>query len=80
MNESVKVFAADAIDALNNLDDYARMGGITPSGAVMVLLNYIKQTCEQEDLNDQETMQHIQFFESEYMEACKSAKHSLLKK
>lgn len=66
MSESTKASAADAIDALNNLDDYARMANMTPSGAVMVLLNYIKQSCEQEDLNDRETMMHIKFFETEY--------------
>lgn len=66
MSVSHKISPADAVDALNNLDDYARMANMTPGGAVMVLLNYIKQTCEQEDLNDQETMMHIKFFETEY--------------
>ena len=46
MSVSRKISPADAVDALNNLDDYARMANMTPSGAVMVLLNYIKQTCE----------------------------------
>lgn len=43
MSESTNVSAADAIDALNNLDDYARMADIAPKGDVQILLKFILQ-------------------------------------
>ena len=32
-----------ALEALDNMDDYARMGGIVPSGAFQILRQYIEQ-------------------------------------
>ena len=68
MSESTKVSAADAIDALNNLDDYARMANVTPNGAVQILLKFILQNSKPSDLTDCDTAQHLAFFKSEYGE------------
>ncbi len=68
MSESTKVSAADAIDALNNLDDYARMADIAPKGAVQTLLKFILQNSEPSGLTECETVQHLAFFKGEYGE------------
>ena len=64
MSESTKVSAADAIDALNNLDDYARMANIAPKGEVQILLKFILQNSEPSELTECETVQHLAFFTS----------------
>jgi len=67
MNDSPKITAADAIEALDNLDDYARMGvGVEPKGDVTVLLQFILQNCDKSELRDVETIQHLNFFASTY--------------
>lgn len=68
MSESIKVSAADAIEALNSLDDYARMTDIVPKGAVQILLKFILQNSKPSDLTDCETAQHLAFFKGEYGE------------
>lgn len=68
MNESTKVSAADAIDALNNLDHYARVANIVPKGAAQTLLKFILQNSKPSDLTECETVQHIAFFKGEYGE------------
>lgn len=67
MSDSPKISPADAIDALNNLDDYSRMGcGVEPKGAVTVLLQFILQHSNKSELNDPDTIQHLNFFASTY--------------
>lgn len=68
MSESTEVSAADAIDALNNLDDYARMANIAPKGAVQTLLKFILQNSEPSELTECETVHHLAFFKDEYGE------------
>lgn len=48
-----KVTTLDALRALDSLDDYARMEvGIAATGAVRVLLDFIKQNTSTEELTD----------------------------
>lgn len=68
MSESTEVSAADAIDALNNLDDYARMANIAPKGAVQTLLKFILQISKPSELTECETVHHLAFFKDEYGE------------
>lgn len=68
MSEFAKITAVEAIDALNTLDDYARMDtAIIPKGPVLTLMEYIIQTANPEELmSDTEAMNHISFFSHEY--------------
>lgn len=67
MSDSPKISPADAIEALDNLDDYSRMGvGVEPKGDITVLLQFILQHSNKSELNDPDTIQHLNFFASTY--------------
>lgn len=68
MSESTNISAADAIDALNSLDDYARMADIAPKGPVQTILKFILQHSKPSELTECETVQHLAFFKGEYGE------------
>lgn len=61
-----KITPADALDALNNLDDYIRMDGdfvINAQGALKVLFAFIKQHSTESDLKDDVSIQIIKWFD-----------------
>lgn len=63
-----KVTPEDALVALNDMDDYSRMGcGTIPSGAARVLFLFIMQNTKVTDPNDEETQRIINFFTKEYL-------------
>lgn len=60
-----KITPADALDALNNLDDYLRMEGDfvdNALGSIEVLLDFILQHSTPSDLKDEESIRHLKWF------------------
>lgn len=60
-----KITPADALDALNNIDDYLRMEGDfvdNASGSIEVLLDFILQHSTPSDLQDAESIRHLKWF------------------
>ena len=62
------VTVADAIRALDDLDDFARMTvSVEPEGAIRTILNFIKQRSTPDELTDPATLGRISFFEGYYV-------------
>jgi hypothetical protein len=67
MSESERVTAESAILSLNDLDDFSRMTvGVEAKGAVVNLLNFIKQHASIDNLADEDAARAVSFFRSTY--------------
>lgn len=66
----MKTTPEQALVALDNLDDYARMGcSVVPSGAVETLLRFILEHSTPDNFKDEDSVRNLQYLLMEYVDA-----------
>jgi len=64
-----KVTPEQALNALDNLDDYSKMNAsVRPHGAIAVLTRFILQNCVESNLKDENSIRILNYFALEYLD------------